>query len=81
MDYLYLEHSETNKKLKRLYNVEINKNIFRCVYRGKNKLINQFKNPLISGDIVDIKMLDDGTGVIEKVYKRKNYFIWCWKIR
>ncbi len=57
------------------YNVEINKNIFRCVYRGKNKVKNQFKNPLISGDIVDIKMLDDGTGVIEKVYKRKNYFI------
>ena len=58
-----------------LYNVKINNNIIRCNYRGKNKLKNEFSNPIVSGDKVEIKLLDEKSGIIEKVIERKNYFI------
>ena len=58
-----------------LYNVKINNNIIRCNYRGKNKIKNEFSNPIVSGDKVEIKLLDEKSGIIEKVIERKNYFI------
>ncbi len=58
-----------------LYNVKINNKIIRCNYRGKNKLNNAFSNPIVSGDKVNIKLVDANSGIIEKVLDRKNYFI------
>ena len=58
-----------------LYNVKINHNIIRCNYRGKNKLNNIFSNPIVSGDKVKVQLIDNQSGVIEKIVERKNYFI------
>ena len=58
-----------------LYNVKINNNIIRCNFRGKNKLNNIFSNPIVSGDKVKVQLIDNQSGIIEKIVKRKNYFI------
>ena len=58
-----------------LYNVKINNNIIRCNFRGKNKLNNIFSNPIVSGDKVKVQLIDNQSGIIEKVVERKNYFI------
>ena len=58
-----------------LYNVKINNNIIRCNFRGKNKLNNIFSNPIVSGDKVKVQLIDNQSGIIEKVIERKNYFI------
>lgn len=58
-----------------LYNVKINHNIVRCNYRGKNKLNNIFSNPIVSGDKVNVQLIDNQSGIIEKIIERKNYFI------
>ncbi len=58
-----------------LYNVKINNNVVRCNYRGKNKLNNIFSNPIVSGDKVNVQLIDNQSGIIEKIIERKNYFI------
>ena len=54
-----------------LYNVKINNNIIRCNFRGKNKLNNIFSNPIVSGDKVKVQLIDNQSGIIEKIVKRK----------
>jgi len=47
-----------------------------CKVKGKLRLKEaQTTNPITVGDIVDISIVDDKTGVIEKIYERKNYII------
>src|SRR5699024_7303311 len=56
-----------------LYKVESNNIVYDCNARGKFK-----SNDIspVSGDIVDIDIINDEkkTGVITKIYDRKNYF-------
>ena len=63
------------KSVGNLYNVQVNNKIFKCNYRGKYKVSNNFSNPIVSGDLVEVEVIDKETGVIEKIYNRKNYFL------
>ena len=63
------------KTVGNLYTVQLNNKIFKCNYRGKNKLRNNFSNPIVSGDIVEVELIDKETGIIEDIYDRKNYFL------
>jgi len=63
------------KTVGNLYNVQVKDKIYKCNYRGKYKLSNNFSNPIVSGDIVEIIVNDEETGIIEEIYDRKNYFL------
>ena len=63
------------KTVGNLYNVQVKDKIYKCNYRGKYKLSNNFSNPIVSGDIVEIIVNDEETGIIEEMYDRKNYFL------
>jgi ribosome biogenesis GTPase len=52
----------------------------RCVLRGKLKLEAEWKKEkllytdlIVVGDVVEFELIEDGTGVIEKIPERKNY--------
>ena len=51
-------------------------NIICCTVRGKLRL-NDIKttNPVAVGDIVEYDIQEDGTGIIKKIFPRKNYII------
>ena len=56
--------------------IKVSDSIYRCKIRGKHRLKNNFSNPIVSGDFVDIILSGEkGYGIIEKIYERKNYFI------
>ena len=63
------------KTVGNLYNVQVKDKIYKCNYRGKYKLSNNFSNPIVSGDIVEIIVNDEETGIIEEIHDRKNYFL------
>ena len=63
------------KTVGNLYNVQVKDKIYKCNYRGKYKLSNNFSNPIVSGDIVEIIVNDEEIGIIEEIYDRKNYFL------
>ena len=46
-------------------NVKINNNVVRCNYRGKNKLNNIFSNPIVSGDKVNVQLIDNHYFIIQ----------------
>ena len=56
--------------------IKVSDSIYRCKIRGKHRLKNNFSNPIVSGDFVDIILSGEkGYRIIEKIYERKNYFI------
>ena len=56
--------------------IKVSDSIYRCKIRGKHRLKNNYSNPVVSGDYVDIRLSGEkGYGIIEKIYERKNYFI------
>ena len=58
------------------FKIKVSDSIYRCKIRGKHRLKNNFSNPIVSGDFVDIILSGEkGYGIIEKIYERKNYFI------
>ena len=63
------------KSVGNLYNVHVNNKIFKCNYRGKYKVSNNFSNPIVSGDLVEVEVIDKETGIIEKIYNRKTIFL------
>ena len=63
------------KSVGNLYSIKSKNKIYKCVYRGKNKLTNNFSNPIVSGDEVEFSLNDDKNGVIENILERKNFFI------
>lgn len=63
------------KTVGNLYNVQVKDKIYKCNYRGKYKLSNNFSNPIVSGDIVELELISKETGIIEEIYERKNYFL------
>jgi len=56
------------------YTVDVNKKIITCRLRGKYKQSRQNEDFIAVGDWVEVTPLDDGSGVIEKVYPREKVF-------
>lgn len=59
------------------YTVKQNNKFINCVLRGKirrNKETKIYSNPAAVGDRVNFLINDDGTGVIDSILKRKNFF-------
>ncbi|MFH0975216.1 MAG: ribosome small subunit-dependent GTPase A [Spirochaetota bacterium] len=59
------------------YAVKYNNEFINCVIRGKirqSKELKKYSDPVAVGDIVDISINDDGTGVINQILSRKNIF-------
>ena len=54
------------------YVLDDNKNVTQC--RGRGSLKNDGITPCV-GDQVDFEILEDGDGIVEKIYPRKNHFI------
>ncbi len=55
------------------YSVLIGKETYSCKLRGKFRLeLKDSYNPIAVGDNVDVTMIEDGEGVIEKLYPREN---------
>ena len=54
------------------YVLDDNKNVTQCRARGSFK--NEGITPCV-GDQVEFEILDDGDGIVEKIYPRKNHFI------
>ena len=63
------------KSVGNLYTIKSEDKIYKCNYRGKNKLTNNFSNPIVSGDEVEFILNEDNNGIIENIIERKNYFI------
>jgi len=58
------------------YTVESNNNIFRCIIRGKLRLIGfSSTNPIAVGDVVDFEKISENEGVIIKIHERRNCII------
>ena len=56
------------------YTVDFNKKIITCRLRGKYKQSRQNEDFIAVGDWVEVTPLDDGSGVIEKIYPREKAF-------
>ena len=59
------------------YTVKFNNDHIICVLRGKIRQsddMKKYSNPAAVGDHVAFSLNDDGTGVIDKILKRKNIF-------
>lgn len=63
------------KSVGNLYTVKSANLLYKCNYRGKNKLDNNFSNPIVSGDMVEFDLIDKENGIIDRVLERTNYFI------
>ena len=47
------------KSVGNLYSIKSKNKIYKCVYRGKNKVTNNFSNPIVSGDEVEFSLNDE----------------------
>ena len=55
------------KSVGNLYTIKSEDKIYKCNYRGKNKLTNNFSNPIVSGDEVEFILNEDNNGIIENI--------------
>ncbi|MEN3039464.1 MAG: ribosome small subunit-dependent GTPase A [Candidatus Kryptonium sp.] len=56
-----------------IFNVQIDNKVVQCKLRGKLRLQDKVStSPVVVGDNVKIRVLEDGTGVIEEVFERFN---------
>jgi len=56
--------------------------VVKAVVRGKFRLLSfRTTSPVAVGDIVHLRLVDDGTGVIERIEDRKNYIVRKWPHR
>lgn len=56
-----------------IFNVQVGDKLIQCKLRGKMRLKDKTStSPVVAGDNVKIKVLEDGTGVIEEVFERFN---------
>ncbi len=60
-----------------IYTVEYDGKSYNCVLRGKfrrDKRLESFSGPAVTGDIVDFDFDDNNEGIIETVHERRNIF-------
>lgn len=56
-----------------IFNVQVGDRLIQCKLRGKMRLEDKKStSPVVAGDNVKIKLIEDGTGVIEEVFARFN---------
>ncbi|CUS76987.1 ribosome biogenesis GTPase [Candidatus Kryptonium thompsonii] len=56
-----------------IFNVQVGDEVIQCKLRGKMRLQDKVStSPVVAGDNVKVRILEDGTGVIEEVFERFN---------
>ncbi|MCX7761840.1 MAG: ribosome small subunit-dependent GTPase A, partial [Candidatus Kryptonium sp.] len=56
-----------------IFNVQVDNKVIQCKLRGKLRLQDKVStSPVVAGDNVKIRVLEDGSGVIEEVFERFN---------
>ena len=55
--------------------VKAKNKVYKCTLRGNFRLENNFSNPIVSGDLVKIEMVNNENGIITEIFERENSFI------
>lgn len=55
--------------------VKAKNKVYKCTLRGNFRLENNFSNPIVSGDLVKIEIVNNENGVITEIFERENLFI------
>ena len=55
--------------------VKAKNKVYKCTLRGNFRLENNFSNPIVSGDLVKIKIDNNENGIITEIFERENLFI------
>lgn len=55
--------------------VKAKNKVYKCTLRGNFRLENNFSNPIVSGDLVKIEIINNENGIITEIFERENLFI------
>lgn len=55
--------------------VKAKNKVYKCTLRGNFRLENNFSNPIVSGDLVKIEIVNNENGIIIEIFERENLFI------
>ena len=55
--------------------VKVENKVYKCTLRGNFRLENNFSNPIVSGDLVKIEIVNNENGIITEIFERENLFI------
>ena len=55
--------------------VKTKNRVYKCTLRGNFRLENNFSNPIVSGDLVKIEIVNNEIGIITEIFERENLFI------
>ena len=55
--------------------VKAKNKVYKCTLRGNFRLENNFSNPIVSGDLVKIEIVNNENGIIPEIFERENLFI------
>ena len=55
--------------------VKAKNKVYKCTLRGNFRLENNFSNPVVSGDLVKIEIVNNENGIITEIFERENLFI------
>lgn len=55
--------------------VKAKNKVYKCTIRGNFRLENNFSNPIVSGDLVKIEIVNNENGIITEIFERENLFI------
>ena len=55
--------------------VKAKNKVYKCTLRGNFRLENNFSNPIVSGDLVKIEIVNNENGIITEILERENLFI------
>ena len=55
--------------------VKAKNKVYKCNLRGNFRLENNFSNPIVSGDLVKIEIVNNENGIITEIFERENLFI------
>ena len=55
--------------------VKAENKVYKCTLRGNFRLENNFSNPIVSGDLVKIEIVNNENGIITEIFERENLFI------
>ena len=55
--------------------VKAKNKVYKCTLRGNFRLENNLSNPIVSGDLVKIEIVNNENGIITEIFERENLFI------